>query len=172
MKPAHLRLAACVVLFAAWMGYLFYLVLERPLSAAGTPIVLSRPQFLVSTLDVIARLEGSPSDVSVTVEEVVYPAGNEKAGALAGRRIEVTNVGDCRPAGRPGAAPDYSGPGLYILPLQPSGSGDKAGSYRVTPTPPSPGFVAGTPRIYPATRDARAQLAEVEARKRTDLGAP
>jgi hypothetical protein len=178
MKPLHLRLAATAVLFAAWMGYLAYLVHARPLTPAGTPVVLSRPQLLVSDLDVVAQVDGV--DVPVTVKEVIYDAGG-RSGVTPDATLHVTNLGECHPLVRViekghevyrDGPPDFTVPGLYILPLVPAGGGAKPGTYRVTPTPPSPGFSADLPRIYPATADSRAQLAEIVARKRKDLGGP
>ncbi len=39
---AALRLAAIALLFAAWLGYLVYLVVTLPHTASGAPLILSR----------------------------------------------------------------------------------------------------------------------------------
>ena len=53
MKFAAVRLAVAAVLFVGWIGYLGFLV-----RTTRHPIVLSRPQFLVSQKDVIATYKG------------------------------------------------------------------------------------------------------------------
>ena len=40
MKPAAFRLVLTLGLFLGWLGYLGYLVATRPLTPAGTPLVL------------------------------------------------------------------------------------------------------------------------------------
>src|SRR5438128_1430645 len=59
LHPAVLRLIAVALVFAAWIGYLVYLVATRPVTADGAPLVLSRPQILVSELDVIAEVDAT-----------------------------------------------------------------------------------------------------------------
>ena len=93
MKAAWVRLVLVSALFIGWLGYLGYLVAERP---DGGTVVLSRPQFQVSDLDVVANVKKG-SDV-VTVTEVLYPHA-EAARQLAAKEIKVTNLADCRPPG-------------------------------------------------------------------------
>jgi hypothetical protein len=144
VRAAHGRLLLCLALFLGWLGYLGYLVAERP---AGY-VVLSRPQILVSDLDVVATVHAG-SDTA-TVDDVLFPAG-DAARRLKGKQIRVSNLDDCRPPGDPTKhKPDFQGGGPYLLPLQDPGADGK--DYRVAVTPPSPGFRFGTPRIYPATR--------------------
>jgi hypothetical protein len=165
MKPTVGRLLVTIVLFAGWLGYLGYLVLCRPhepggLAGAfeGRPLTLSRPQFLVSAVDVVARVPDKGGD-EVVVEEVLYP--REKAPVKAGDKIKVTNISRCRPLRDPmmkdrETPDDWTGPGTYLLPLQ-SDPRQSKDTFEVTPTPPSPGYppghggAAGPPRIYPAT---------------------
>lgn len=168
MKPIAARLimtAALLALFLAWLGYLSYLVVCRPhtpsgLSGAfeGRPLTLSRPQFLVSSLDVIAEVSGDKGE-KVVVKEVLFPRSSPPLSS--GTIIHVEDIEHCRPVPDPLAKqveppPDYSGPGLYLLPLQSIGK-DEDHRFQVVPTPPSPGFPAspgvhaGPPRIYPAT---------------------
>jgi hypothetical protein len=54
MRPIVLRFVAMAVLFAGWIGYLAYQVYTLPPKEVnGLPTILSRPQFLVSELDVV-----------------------------------------------------------------------------------------------------------------------
>ncbi len=57
MRPVVLRFVAMAVLFAVWLAYLSYLVVTLPKSPNGLPPILSRPQFLVSDLDVVGTIE-------------------------------------------------------------------------------------------------------------------
>jgi hypothetical protein len=158
MSTAAWRLLLCAVLFVGWLAYLGYQVVTRPHYADGRPLVVSRPQVLVSQVDVIADVPDT--DGTVTVREVLWP---EDAPVKAGDRIKVTNLEECRPSPRPGETgqppADFSGPGAYLLPLR---KGEKD-TYEVAPIPPSPGFNlsevldGGPPRIYPATHAALAQ---------------
>jgi hypothetical protein len=151
MKPAVVRLLVAALLFAGWLGYLIYLVATTPRTPAGTPLVLSRPQILVSDLDVVGEVQGP--DQPVKVVTVLYP---ESEKGLEGKEIKVTNLDQCKPLPRPeqkaaDVPPDFQGPGLYLLPLRKAGDGP---DYAVTPTPASPGYPphggrVGPPRIYP-----------------------
>jgi hypothetical protein len=135
------RLVVAAALFLAWLGWLSFLVLT-----ASHPIVLSRPQFLVSSLDLTAHVDQiSGAEPRVTVQEVRWP-GDERARALEGKTIPVGNLAE---------VDGWTGPGEYILPLMT----DWQGHYTVTGTPPSPGFPrVGKPRIYPVTPETLAQL--------------
>jgi hypothetical protein len=158
MKAAYGRLVVCLALFVGWLGYLGYLVAERP---EGGMLVLSRPQFLVSDLDVVATVKKG-SD-SVTVKEVLYPNDRSTRERLEGKEIQVTNLEDCRPpVARLAVAHDVRGDGEYLLPLQDPGPEGK--QYRVAITPPSPGFRHGTPRIYPATSEVIGQYRQIPKR--------
>jgi hypothetical protein len=138
MKPAAWRLVATSVLFAGWIGYLSYLV-----AATRNPIVLSRPQFLVSGLDVIATRKG---DDSFLVEEVLYQA--DKNEEWRGKMIVVRNLKACQIfySNLTNGEPVPAGEGRkYLLPLDI----EEGANVRVVPTPPSPGYKTGPPRIYP-----------------------
>jgi hypothetical protein len=143
MSGARVRLWIAAALFAGWLGWLAYLA-----ATTTHPVVLSRPQFLVSTLDVIAEVhaaDGHPAE-EVTVREVHWPAtGREK---LVGEQIRVINLPKCE---------GWDLPGSYILPLVREGD-----AYRVASTPPSPGYSPLTgdapQRIYPVTDETRHQL--------------
>lgn len=149
MKRAVLRLVLAIVLFAAWIGWLAHLALT-----ASRPIVLSRPQFLVSNLDVIAQLT-SPDAAEVPVQGVHWPPAAKAR--FEGKKLRIANLAEC--AG-------WAGPGPYILAL--TGSGE---NFRVAPTPPSPGYSGlGQPRIYPLTPETEQQLDAIH--KPPDLAAP
>jgi hypothetical protein len=161
MKPAAVRLLISALLFCGWIGYLLYLVLTLPTAPNGQPIVLSRPQFLVSDLDVIAQSDSEEGPV--TIKEVLYPQSAESA-RLVGQTITVANLGQCQPLPRAGqkaadVVKDWQGAGEYLLPLRQMADGQ---SYEVVPTPASPGYPPteariGPPRIYPATPSTLSQ---------------
>jgi hypothetical protein len=150
--PAFLILTG--VLFLAWIGYLAYqaITLPRP------NIVLSRPQFLVADLWVVAHIE-SPDD-PVTVKECVYAAEGEEKPA-DGSTLKVGGLADCKKTVRTSkneieTREEFTGPGDYILPLT-RGSG----GYFVTPIPHMTGLTQYGPHIYPLTPETRARLAEM-----------
>jgi hypothetical protein len=175
MKLAAGRLIITVVLFLGWLGYLTYLVICRPhtpdglLGAfEGRPLTLSRPQFLVSTLDVVAEVSGVKGE-KVIIKDVLYPKSNPPV--RPGEEIYVENIDRCRPLSDPLAKevnppPDYAGPGLYLLALQAPDLNEPR-RFEVVPTPPSPGFPTpqgvnvGPPRIYPATEAMLAEYREI-----------
>jgi hypothetical protein len=161
MKPAAGRLLLTAVLFLGWLCYLGYLVYSRPRTPDGQPLVLSRPQLLVSTLDVVARVE--KPDKSVKIVKVLYPPKDPPV--HEGDTITVDDLDRCRApereSGQPPPPLDWSGPGEYLLPLQ-YWPADGKTRYRVTPIPPSPGYPrSAVPRIYAATPQALAQYREV-----------
>jgi hypothetical protein len=163
LHPAVWRLILMAVLFVGWMGYLFYLVRARSLTSAGTPLVVSRAQVLVSDVDVIAHIDNLDPNTAVTVKQVLWPTTN--APVHDGDPLLVTNLKDSRPfaaQSEEGGPLDFTGPGDYLLLLHriPDSS-----TYQVVPIPPSPGYPpavnphkqGGRPRIYPATPDVLAQ---------------
>src|SRR5438105_4982981 len=111
MKAARLRLLLAALLFFAWIGWLAYLAAKVTLEP---PLVLSRPQFLVSNLDVIGQIEQIPDHddqlTPVKIVEVHYPPGEK---VLEGKTIQVAALAGCRK--------DWKGAGSYILPLVRSG---------------------------------------------------
>ena len=150
---ARIRLIVAACLLLGWLGWLGYL------AATVRGVVLSRPQFLISTLDVIAtvqQVDGHPG-ADVVVDEVHWPTHGEEA--LIGKTIAVTNLPTVT------AAEGWRGPGKYILPLVTDGA-----AYRVASIPYSPGYAPHTKdqngnviaihqiRIYPLTADTRRQL--------------
>ncbi|HTU93110.1 MAG TPA: hypothetical protein VMF69_23720 [Gemmataceae bacterium] len=175
MKRAVERLILATALFLGWLSYLGYLVICRPHTPSGLlgafegrTLTLSRPQFLVSRLDVVAEISGDKGE-KVVVKEVLFPLSNSPV--KAGEEIHVENIDRCQSLSDPLAKnatppPDYSGPGLYLLPLQALGDNDPQ-RFQVVPTPPSPGFPpsagtsAGPPRLYPATPEMLAEYREI-----------
>ena len=145
MKARALWLIATSVLFLAWLGWLGYLAWTT-----SRPIVLSRPQLLVSTVDVIAEVQekdGKPADQAKVLEVHWPPNGPEQK--LVGQTIHVVNL--------PESEFKWIGPGQYILPLVKDGN-----AYRVAEIPLSPGFDPDLhgehPRIYPRTAETIKQL--------------
>lgn len=150
MTAARLRLFVAFAVFAAWVGWLGYQALSH-----GRFPVLSRAQFLVSTIDVIGVVEadpnGKPSPV-VNVQEVHWPP--DGAGLKAGCSIPVPNLPQ---------STGFGSTGVYIVPLV---RDDKSGDYRIAGLPPSPGFVTGGQLfIYPLTPETRQQLDAIPKRK-------
>jgi hypothetical protein len=158
MKRSRLRLAVAAALFVGWLSWLVYL------AATGTDdVVLSRPQFLVANVHVLAQVKGGKTpDAVVTVEAVNWSTGVK--GLTVGQTITVDNLPDCGPD------QGWAGPGRYILALVTSTTA-KGVDYHVAPTPRSPGYPFGknTPanrpgpsRIYPATAARIRQLEQIE----------
>jgi hypothetical protein len=145
---ASTRLMLATALFLAWIGWLAFLA-----ATTTRPIILSQPQFLVSKLDVTARLsadQGRPA-TAAHVSEVHWPTEQQ---GLKDQTIHVTNLAYCT---------GWQGPGEYILPLIKVGD-----AYEVVKVPPSPGFVPGgtSPglRIYPRTPNTLRQLQAITSR--------
>jgi hypothetical protein len=151
MKGANkLRLIVAALLFVGWIGWLAYLV-----SITRDPVILSRPQLLVSDLCIVAEVgeeKGSPA-AEVTVRKVVW-YGDAKDKDLS--RITVVDLPSL------GLEQGFEGPREYIIPLRKIGT--KKAMYVVTALPPSPGYIpppgSSDKRIYPATPDALRQLEE------------
>ncbi len=155
MKPAVARLLLLVVLFVGWLGYLFYLV------QMGKPIVLSRPQFLISQLDVLATIEG---DDQVKIRDVLDSPSSEEAAKLKAQgEIKVVNLEGCKVAAPEGEKEadfnDKLKGQTYLLPLRPTPDG----RYEVVPAP----TVArvSPPRIYPDTPQVLAEYQKIRALK-------
>jgi hypothetical protein len=146
VKRARLYIAAG--LFLGWLTWLFYLVLTTT-----RPIVLSRPQFLVSSLDVVAHVnvvDGKP-DPRVRIEEVHWPPGRPIEPAITVTNLEHSNVRTKDGVWHTGS---------YILPLV-----EEHGVFLVAEIPASPGYdpnlADSRPRVYEANRQTRRQLDEI-----------
>jgi hypothetical protein len=142
-------------LFLAWIGWLAYLAIT-----ATRPIVLSRPQFLVSDLDVIAQVEETKTGVNheATVKEVYWPLQGRPVSS--GDKIVLTNLEGCT---------GWQGPGRYILALHHGTEGNEVvapgKSPGFPPASPELGQTVARPRIYPVTSETIRQLEAIEAAK-------
>jgi hypothetical protein len=145
MKRSRGFLIFSAILFAVWLGYLGFLaVTHGHWKEDLTDRVISRPQFLLSQLDVIGTLD-SLDDKHVAVSRIINNvAGKELETPL---EINVRNLKDCE---------GWQGPGEYVLALVPPDEAGKA--YRVAELPRSPGSRNQTPRIYKLTPEVEAQL--------------
>lgn len=137
------------LLFAAWIGWLAYLA-----ATTTRPIVLSRPQFLIAQIDVVAELQaaddGGPA-TRVAIKEVLFPVDGAPP-IKPGADIDIANLAHLS------AHEGWQEPGEYILPLVREG-GDR--KFRLAPIPRSPGFGGGAPRIYRVTPATRAQYRQI-----------
>jgi hypothetical protein len=144
--PPLARFILVCCLFAGWLGYLGYLAVTK-----SNPIVLSRPQLLVSDIDVLAEVKAL--DQPVVVKEVLFPPAGEKKIA-EGTSLPIENLSDV-------SVPDFK-PGMYVLPLT-----HRQAGYFVTATPPSPGYPRDADhdrlRIYPATDEVLRQYHDIRA---------
>jgi hypothetical protein len=166
VRPAVLRLVLAALLFSAWIGWLIYLV-----TTLRHVVVLSRPQLLVSDLDVIAQVDeadeskGGDSHGPRSTIKVVEITWSRDGKDRDIKSITVVNLADLVPGER--SVSGWEGPGLYIVPLQKQVGADDTVEYRIPPVPRSPGYPHGKSdlseqyRIYPATEEARRQLANI-----------
>ncbi len=159
MKTAAVRLAVAAALFLGWIGYLGYLA-----ATTRNPVVLSRPQFLVSQQDVIATCKGGANFV---IDEVLYP--KDGAESEKGKTVVVHNLKECQtysPQNGWRAIPPSEGE-RCLLPLQTAAAPEQPEAMDVVPIPPSPGYppssaAAGPPRIYPDTPEVRRQYQTIK----------
>jgi hypothetical protein len=166
MNAARLRLLIAAGLFMAWIGWLIYLA-----TTTTNPVVLSRPQFLLSELDVVAQVDaGDVSDgeriptPQVTVVAVLW-SQDESDRRLQDQTITVENLPDIdRKHG-------WRGPTRYLLPLRKLPGTDR--HFVIPPLGRSPGFPPaqesgyrpkeGDPRIYPDDPEVRKQLEQIRS---------
>ncbi len=158
--PPVVRFVLPCCLFAGWIGWLGWM------AATTKQTVLSRPQLLVSEMDVVAEV--AALDQPIVVKEVLAGAARDAA-VVSGASLRVGNLAECKRLPREGEDADdvpldWTGPGLYLLPLRATTNGQ---TYLVAETPPSPGYPPrgsgskGSPRIYHATSDVLRQYAEI-----------
>ena len=155
MNPKLLRLVLAAILFAGWMCYLGYLVyaLPRPPQGDNLPIVLSRPQLLVSKVDVVGSI--NLKDGTVKVAEVLYPPNAEKP--AKGEEIKVVNLDKVNPPLK-----EQANLGACLIPLQPLDNG----TYYVAYVPQTPGFFSSEDaRVYPATAETLAEYEQIQKSK-------
>lgn len=139
------RLILAAAAFVGWIGWLAFLAITTT-----RPIVLSRPQFMFSQVDVIADIQSKAdqADPEINIAEVVWVRSDTEK--PPSQKIEVANLE------RITRDDGWDGPGTYIIPLITEGS-----TYRVAPIPASPGYGGGKPRIYRLTPSARTQLMQI-----------
>ncbi|MBX9679555.1 MAG: hypothetical protein K2X38_12385 [Gemmataceae bacterium] len=140
------RLALFSFLFLGWIGWLGYLV-----SKTRDPIVLSRPQILVSNYVAVLRIgdkDGKPSAETLVAETLKQPA----AGPALAKSITVRDLPNLD------ASHGWRGPGEYLVPLTVM---NEQKNILITPVPMSPGFQPRNEpdvRIYPATPEVLRQF--------------
>jgi hypothetical protein len=161
MRVAVVRFVVAALLFAGWIGFLGYLALTK-----SKPVVLSRPQLLISETDVIAEVDSL--DKPVLVKEVLF-SQLEKS-IEPGDKIQVSNLSACRRPLRKGETVldvpgDWTGPGQYLLPLRKVKNNNPTPQYEVIVIPSSPGFGGHelpTPRIYPANDETLREYRQIK----------
>ena len=119
---------------------------------------MSRPQIMTSPIDIVADV-GDPLE-PVTVKQVLFPPD---APVKPGQKLKILDLDQCRPLPRrlnEKTPDDFTGAGMYLIPIRPSRR--EEGAYEVAPIPTSPGFDAKRMedigvrpvRIYPYTPEA------------------
>lgn len=147
MSTERARLGIALAAFVGWIGWLGFLA-----ATATRPTVLSRPQFLISEVDIRAELheaDGKP-DPLVHVADVLFSREPKHPGIELDKPLVVTNLPQVS------LENGWQGPGPYILPLVKEG--DK---YQVASIPRSPGYGGGWPRIYRVTPETILQLRQI-----------
>jgi hypothetical protein len=150
------RLMVAAALFLGWIGYLFFLMIN-----SRDPVILSRPQFQVANLHVVAVLTGGDfPDGTITIKEVLEApeVADEK---LQGQKVSVKDLEEKVEENKQDRAiTGWRGPGEYLLPLLKLKDG-----LRLAPIPLSPGYrpfqAAERLRIYPATPQAMRQREQI-----------
>jgi hypothetical protein len=112
------RLVVSAVLFVSWLGVLLFLKLT------SASVILSRPQFMLAQVYVIADVQGSTDklEAEVTVAEVLWPKSGEEK--LVGQKIKLPEL-EIYDAKQGNAGPDR-----YLLALQ-----RVKGSFAIAPVP-------------------------------------
>ena len=130
------RVLVSLCLFVAWLGFLFYLVLER------RTIVVSQPQFLISQAIVVVEVRDGAPDAQISVKDVLWSADAKD------RQLKEITLADL------GHAQGYQGAGVYVVPLR-----KREGRFSITPLPTS------RLRIYPWNAETRTQVDVIIASK-------
>jgi len=150
MSAPKVRLLVTAALFLAWIGWLGYLA-----ATTTKPEVISRSQFLVCDLFVIADLTGTAErpDAMITVQET---GGRQSTVLRSGSSPTIANL--------PDVDRGWSGPGRYIVPL----THKRDGTWELTAVPITPGYPpkssdepAERLRIYRAEARTLAQLRQL-----------
>ncbi len=124
--------------------------LPRPPKGSDLPIVLSRPQLLISKIDVVGIV--NVKDGTVKVAQVLYPP--DATEPKKDDEIQVTNFDEVRPP-----LSEQANLGSCLLPLQKT---DDGMTYRVVHIPASPGFSGGAPHVYPTTDEVLAEYHAIQ----------
>jgi hypothetical protein len=157
-----MRLALAALVLAGWLGWLLYLVLTtgaapqgvlRLMTGTAPQVVLRRPQFLVSNLDVLAKIDLSAVEPSeATIQRVLWPS--DLVDKYQGKKIKVINLAEFK------SDQEKNWAGDYLLPLVRLAEN----TFEVAPTPRSPGYPPALrpeekiyPHIYPATQQVLEQ---------------
>ena len=136
VRTARAGLAVSGALFVAWLGYLGYLA-----ATDARPPVVSYPQLLAATAEVVAQVQAEPDGQlprHVTIDTVLR--GN---GLREGQSVVVANLPD---------SVGYAGPGRYLIPLAPLEGGPVGGetAYRVPWPARTPGIEYSRQKKPPA----------------------
>jgi hypothetical protein len=117
MNRHWLRFLVAAGLFVGWIGWLAYLAFTD-----AAPPVLSEPQLIAATADLVAEVQAGPDGKAVAAVKVRrwLTTGPD------GPTITVTNLPECQ---------GFEGPGEYLLPLVADGK-----DYRVALPTRSPGI--------------------------------
>ena len=149
MTWKRIRLAVAVVLFVSWSIWLGVQAFTT-----ANPVVVSRPQIFVAPVVVEATLTGTDTPSHLVKVVTVYRGkalieSQGKPGQEA-IELEVRNLAEAK---------GWTGPGDYLLALQPVAG---TSGWNVVAVPPSPGYQPSEPEllIYPATQSTRLQLQE------------
>src|SRR5437588_12979769 len=104
MKRRPVLLVLAAVGFFSWIGYLAYLALT-----ASEPIVLSRPQFLISALDVGVEVHSLPDGRPVPHVKVLktFWPHTQEAERLQGTSLDIQDLPSQKDDG-------WQGPGSYL----------------------------------------------------------
>ena len=128
------RLVVSAVLFLTWLGFLAYLV------STSTKVILSRPQFMIAQLYVVAEVREGPANDAlnpeVTIDSVLWSARPADA-KLVGAKVALPEIEAC------GKKQGNHGTGKYLFALQRTNTGD----FEIAPVPHTLNF-ATTPATH------------------------
>jgi hypothetical protein len=156
MKRSPVLLVVAAVLFAAWIGWLAFLAAPY-WRTSRPPIILSRPQFLVADLYVVADVHANPAadepDNVVTIKQLAWSSNPADA---RHDKIFVTNLS------KMDAQHGWQGPNEYVLALTRTQGRRGRYVFLVTALPKTPGFPGELGRIYLATPQTLRQLEKLK----------
>jgi hypothetical protein len=103
MSRAKFPLIFSACLFAAWLGFLLFLVIE------SRTVVLSKPQFLIAQLYVLAEVHDDRGKPDPDVKVKVLWARDKDDESL--KEMRLADLADC------GKKQGYHGAGTYLIPV-------------------------------------------------------